>query len=89
MRVKNKLNNEFIYKHKLGNSTKDLFFYSLTNEEEMVKQKLSNFAKQNFSFICLNDDIDYSLPSSQNVNQIVLSFYDSLFPIPSSFSEHR
>lgn len=85
MESKNKHNNKLAFKFQIGNSTRDVFYSSISNEDLYLKENLSKVSQSNFKFICLNDNLDYRSPTSKDLRKIVNSFYNSLFPAPSSF----
>ncbi len=46
---------------------------------------LDEIRKKRKKFICLNDNIDHSKEGTEVSKLILVDFYESLFPIPSSF----
>ncbi len=50
-----------------------------------VEKALDGVRERRQKFICLNDNIDHSNPESVNVVRVLHNFYESLYPLPSSF----
>ncbi len=55
-----------------------------TNSSQ-VEKALDGVRERRQKFICLNDNIDHTNPESVNVVKVLQDFYQSLYPLPSSF----
>ena len=80
-------NKKQVYEYQLGDSQSDVFYVRITNDDLFLSEKLAKFPGSNFKFVCLNDNLQYSDPTSRELNQVVSEFYYSLFPKPSSFEK--
>lgn len=50
-----------------------------------VEKSLDGVRERRQKFICLNDNIDHTNPESTHVVRVLHDFYESLYPLPSSF----
>lgn len=59
------------------------------NRSEVLEAELSKIElDKNKKFLCLNDDIDYSnRDEAQLLNRKIFEFFESIFPIKSSFEK--
>ncbi|XP_015117764.1 N-acetylglucosamine-1-phosphotransferase subunits alpha/beta [Diachasma alloeum] len=88
--IAKKLRNQFgvkqRYQHEILKAGKNEIFEMLTSNVSMTVQILDEIRQEPKKFICLNDDLDPSRKSENEVVRALLSdFYRSIYPLKSSF----
>ena len=63
----------------------DIAFKMINQNSSQALSHLDWIRKHRRRFICINDNIDHSVPSSLIVKSLIREFYISIFPIPSPF----
>eukprot|EP00005_Dracoamoeba_jomungandri_P005828 CAMPEP_0174259562 /NCGR_PEP_ID=MMETSP0439-20130205/8370_1 /TAXON_ID=0 /ORGANISM="Stereomyxa ramosa, Strain Chinc5" /LENGTH=818 /DNA_ID=CAMNT_0015343499 /DNA_START=269 /DNA_END=2722 /DNA_ORIENTATION=- len=72
-------------KFKIESTDADVAFMMVNTNINTTRDRLDGLRKKPYKFICLNDDIDHTDPKSKKTLKIIRDFYDSMFPLPSSF----
>ncbi|KAK0167264.1 hypothetical protein PV327_004686 [Microctonus hyperodae] len=88
--IANKLQDEFgesdRYHHEIVKAGKNEIFEMLTSNVSQTVQLLDEIRRESKKFICLNDDMDPSRKSENEVIRALLNdFYRSLYPLRSNF----
>jgi len=65
--------------------TEDVAFLMIGMNATNVQKSLDGIRERRQKFICLNDNINHSDPRAEQVLDIIKQFYDSLFPLKSTF----
>ncbi|KAK5580536.1 hypothetical protein RB653_000556 [Dictyostelium firmibasis] len=65
--------------------TDEVAFLMVENDHTSMQNKFDGIRTKRQKFICLNDNINHTSPNTTKVVQVLHGFYDSLFPLPSSF----
>eukprot|EP00276_Gloeochaete_wittrockiana_P022415 CAMPEP_0184363474 /NCGR_PEP_ID=MMETSP1089-20130417/139932_1 /TAXON_ID=38269 ORGANISM="Gloeochaete wittrockiana, Strain SAG46.84" /NCGR_SAMPLE_ID=MMETSP1089 /ASSEMBLY_ACC=CAM_ASM_000445 /LENGTH=231 /DNA_ID=CAMNT_0026703977 /DNA_START=13 /DNA_END=704 /DNA_ORIENTATION=- len=65
--------------------TEDVAFIMINENDTRLENRLDGIRREQQRFICLNDDIDHSSPNAPFAVELLHNFYNSLFPLPSSF----
>lgn len=83
------LNNDFHSKYKYKYEIvgdEETKFLMIGGDPAELDSKLNNLIRQPRKFVCLNDNIDYTLESEAlELKRILKKFYTALFPLKSSF----
>lgn len=57
----------------------------VNNNASTTLKSLDGIRERRQKFICLNDNMNHTDPSVKDVLAVIKDFYDSLYPLPSSF----
>lgn len=80
-----KIGQEFVNRHEILGA-EDVSFLTIQSNASLVVQDLDKLRRNPKKFICINDGIDhYEDQEAQAVKKVLHDFYESLFPIASSF----
>lgn len=60
-------------------------FVMIHTNATTTQDKLDGIREKPRKFVCVNDDIDHTKEESRATLTVIRQFYDSLFPLPSSF----
>ncbi|KAL6078212.1 N-acetylglucosamine-1-phosphate transferase subunits alpha and beta [Balamuthia mandrillaris] len=82
-----------LYNHQVSRSknkyevqgTDDVAFVMLSGNATSAQRMLDGIREHPRKFVCVNDDIDHTKPSSRRVLRYIRDLYNSLFPHPSAF----
>ena len=72
------------YKHEVD-GTDEVAFLMIRNEDPDLEWNMDGIRKKRHKFICLNDNLNHSDPSTPALKALLFDFYMSLFPHPSAF----
>ncbi|XP_059093508.1 N-acetylglucosamine-1-phosphotransferase subunits alpha/beta-like [Tigriopus californicus] len=77
--------NRHLHKHTILEDT-DVAFKQLTSNLSDVVKDLDDLRRNQFKFICLNDDMDSNrIEDNAKVQMFLWDFYESILPVPSQF----
>lgn len=82
--INNSKNAENKFKHEIVGDG-DSAFKMIKNNASHVVLQLDEIRKNKKKFICLNDNIDHDKGNSSLVKNLLVDFYESLFPVSSQF----
>mmetsp|Transcript_29765 Transcript_29765/g.41873 ORF Transcript_29765/g.41873 Transcript_29765/m.41873 type:complete len:1134 (-) Transcript_29765:66-3467(-) len=71
-------------KHQITD-TEEVAFLMVNNNASTTLKSLDGIRERRQKFICLNDNMNHTDPSVKEVLGVIKDFYDSLYPLPSSF----
>eukprot|EP01114_Cavostelium_apophysatum_P003574 TRINITY_DN1353_c0_g2_i5.p1 TRINITY_DN1353_c0_g2~~TRINITY_DN1353_c0_g2_i5.p1 ORF type:complete len:1245 (+),score=388.40 TRINITY_DN1353_c0_g2_i5:191-3925(+) len=63
----------------------EVAFLMIGNNATNVQKSLDGIRERRQKFICLNDNMNHADPNSADVVRVLGEFYESLYPLPSSF----
>lgn len=72
------------YKHEVE-GTEEVAFLMVNNDDMELESKMDGIRKKKHKFVCLNDNLDHFNSTTPMIKQMLVDFYLSLFPHPSSF----
>jgi len=86
--IRNKIEKHFGKKTKNKHQTlesDEVAFLMVNNNATNVEKSLDGIRERRQKFVCLNDNMNHNDPSSADVVKVLRNFYESLYPLPSSF----
>jgi len=63
----------------------EVAFLMVNNNATNVEKSLDGIRERRQKFVCLNDNMNHTDPSSIEVVRVLKNFYDSIYPLPSTF----
>ena len=73
------------FRYSIVEGSEDVGFLMIGNNATNTQNSLDGIREKRHKFICLNDNMNHSDPRTNDVKHVIHEFYESLYPLPSSF----